>query len=102
MMISASILASVCNPFFQSTQLTVGCELYCTVGLFGEVHGRLELLDFKLDSAARAALLESVAARPEYSLCLTTHSNAVTLLGHAVGAVVCIKPSEALGNIFCV
>lgn len=49
-----------------------------------------------------AALLESIAARPGYSLCLTTHSNAVTLLGHAVGAVVCIKPSEALGNIFCV
>lgn len=57
MMISASILDSVCNPFFQSTQLTVECELYCTVVLFGEVHGRLELLDFKLDSAARSSFI---------------------------------------------
>lgn len=49
-----------------------------------------------------AALLESVAAKPGYSLCLSTHSNAVALLGHAVGAAVCVKPSEALGNIRCV
>lgn len=49
-----------------------------------------------------AALLESVAAKPGYSLCLSTHSNAIALLVHAVGAAVCVKPSEALGNIRCV
>lgn len=57
MTISATILDSVCSPFFQSTQLAVGCELYCTVGLFGEVHGKLELLDFKMDSAARSSFI---------------------------------------------
>lgn len=56
-MISASSLDSVCNPFFQSIQLTMGCELHCTVGLFGEIHGKLELLDFKLDSAARSSFI---------------------------------------------
>lgn len=49
-----------------------------------------------------AALLESVTARPGYSLCLSTQSNAVALVGHVVGAVVCIKSSEPLGKIFCV
>lgn len=50
----------------------------------------------------KAALLESVAARPGYNLCLSTHSNAVALLGHALGTVMCIKPSKALGKILCV
>lgn len=54
---SASILDSVCGPFLQSTPLTMGCELYCTVGLFGEVHGKLELLVLKLDSAARSSFI---------------------------------------------
>lgn len=100
--IPASILDSVCNPFLQSTLLTMGCQLYCTEGLFGEVHGNLELLAFKWTVLPEAAWLESVAARPRYNLCLSTHSNAVALLGHAIGAAVCIKPSEALGKIFCV
>lgn len=102
MRIPASILDSVCNPFLQSTLLTMGCQLYCTEGLFGEVHGNLELLAFKWTVLPEAAWLESVAARPRYNLCLSTHSNAVALLGHAIGAAVCIKPSEALGKIFCV
>lgn len=57
MMISASILDSVYNPFLQLTQLTMGCEFYCTAGLFGEVRGKLELLVFKLDSAARSSFI---------------------------------------------
>lgn len=67
-MIPASILDSVCNPFLQSTQLTMGCELYYTVGLFGEVHGKLELLVFKLDSAVRSSFIGKCCCKVQINL----------------------------------
>lgn len=67
---SASILDSVCNAFLQSTQSIMGCELYCTVGLFGEVHGKLELLVLMLSgfSAARSGFIGKCCCKARIQL----------------------------------
>lgn len=46
------------------------------------------------------ALLESVAARPGYDLCVSTPSSDVALLGPAVGAIVCINTQRLWAKYF--
>lgn len=46
----------------------MGCELYYTVGLFGEVHGKLELLVFKLDSAVRSSFIGKCCCKVQIHL----------------------------------